>query len=103
MFLQENLNRDDESDIVKNRMQSILQLVTSLAQSAGVSGAMDADMASQQQLSDVLAARAAGFCTGWHRPDYAKEYSVLRWSYADCNSGRKCGYGHHEETCGCGR
>ncbi|MEX9251141.1 hypothetical protein [Pseudenterobacter timonensis] len=54
MFLQENLNRDDEPDIVKNRIQSILQLVTSLAQSAGVSGAMDGDMASQQQLGDVL-------------------------------------------------
>lgn len=36
------------------QLQESLQLVTSLAQSAKVSGSLDADMASQQQLTDVL-------------------------------------------------
>ncbi|EOC1319470.1 type VI secretion system tip protein VgrG [Cronobacter turicensis] len=37
------------------QLQGALQLVTSLAQSASVSGAMEADTGSQQQLSNVLA------------------------------------------------
>ncbi|EKY3200083.1 type VI secretion system tip protein VgrG [Cronobacter turicensis] len=44
-----------DMDAAIAQLQGALQLVTSLAQSASVSGAMEADTGSQQQLSNVLA------------------------------------------------